>query len=113
MAENELVGTWSLVSSEVRSETGEVSHPQGHDTVSYLMYAADGHMSATLMRPGRPSFKAGDILGGTAEEKIAAAEGYIAYCGTYRLEAGKVIHHVELSLFPNWIGTDQERFIVA
>ena len=23
----------------------------------------------------------------------------------------KVIHHVELSLFPNWCGTDQERFI--
>jgi lipocalin-like protein len=22
-----------------------------------------------------------------------------------------VIHHVELSLFPNWVGTDQQRFV--
>lgn len=23
-----------------------------------------------------------------------------------------VIHHVKASLFPNWVGTDQERFVV-
>jgi hypothetical protein len=30
--------------------------------------------------------------------------------GTYEVKGDKIVHHVELSLFPNWIGGDQERF---
>lgn len=111
MKKDDLVGTWRLVAYEVRSEGGEVSQPFGTDTLGYLLYGADGHMSATVMRPGRPTFGAGDLLGGTTEEKVKAAEGYISYCGTYRVAGDRVVHHVELSLFPNWIGGDQERLV--
>lgn len=109
MDARDIIGTWRLVAYEVRSESGALAYPLGRDLAGYLIYTADGHMSATLMRPGRPKFAAGDLLGGTAEEKVAAADGYVAYCGTYRLEGATVVHHVELSLFPNWIGGDQER----
>jgi hypothetical protein len=34
----------------------------------------------------------------------------VAYAGRYSFLGDHVIHHVELSLFPNWVGSDQERF---
>ncbi len=43
----------------------------------------------------------------TVKEKEAAYEGYLAYYGTYEVDEreGTVSHHVEGSLFPNWVGT--------
>jgi hypothetical protein len=29
--------------------------------------------------------------------------------GRYSFHGDRVVHHVELSLFPNWVGTDQQR----
>ena len=55
-----VVGTWRLVSSEGRSSAGDVSRPYGDAPVGFLIYGADGYMSATLMRPGRPHFASGD-----------------------------------------------------
>jgi hypothetical protein len=44
----------------------------------------------------------------------AAANGYIAYAGRFSVDeaAGTVTHHIELSLSPNWVGTDQIRVVV-
>ena len=50
-------------------------------------------------------------MGGTTKEKIAAADTYISYCGTYEIRQDTVIHHIELSFFPNWIGMDQKRML--
>lgn len=62
------------------------------------------------MTANRPRFASGDAGGGTTEERLAAADTYLSYCGRYEVRPDKVIHHVEVSLFPNWIGMDQERF---
>ncbi len=111
MASNPLVGTWRLVSWENRSVgDGEVSHPLGKDAVDYIMYGRDGYMSVAIMRPDRVRFATGDLLGGTAEERARAAETYVSYCGTYELRGETVVHFVELSLFPNWVGSEQVRF---
>jgi hypothetical protein len=66
----------------------------------------------SVMSPGRPRFASGDVEQGTPEEIKAAFGGYGAYFGTYEINEaeGFVIHHVEGSLFPNNIGTDQKRF---
>ena len=58
----------------------------------------------------RPRFASEDLLGGTSEEKGAAADTYIAYCGTYELFDDHVVHHVEQSFFPNRVGTAQTRY---
>jgi len=108
MAER-LVGTWRLLSCELRTADGRVSYPFGRDPVGYIMYSEDGYMSVAFMSANRPRFAVGDILGGTTEEKVTAAETYISYCGKYEIQGNKVIHHIEVSLFPNWIGVDQER----
>jgi hypothetical protein len=62
------------------------------------------------MRAGRAAFASDDLLGGTPEELAAATSGYVAYCGRYEIRAAAVVHRVELSLFPNWVGSEQVRF---
>ena len=109
-----VVGTWRLVSSEGRSSAGDVSRPYGDGPVGLLLYGADGYMSATLMRPDRPPFASGDRLRGTPEEVRLASEGFLAYCGTYDLDASKglIVHHVAAADFPNIVGTDLVRRLV-
>jgi hypothetical protein len=34
-------------------------------------------------------------------------EGFVAYAGRYSFHGDRVIHHVELSLFPNWVDSDR------
>jgi hypothetical protein len=107
----DLVGTWRLVTWEAHREGGTLTHPFGPDAVGYIIYTADGFVSATLMRSMRQAFRGGTMHSGTVDEKVAAIGSYIAYAGTYSLQPGKVTHHLVASLLPNWVGTDFERYI--
>ena len=111
MRSNPLVGTWRLVSWENRSPAGEVTHPLGEDASGYITYTDDGYVFVAIARPGRRPFAAGDLLKGSTAEKAHAAETYVSYCGRYDVHDATVVHHVLLSLFPNWEGVDQERLV--
>jgi hypothetical protein len=112
MTSNPLIGTWRLVSWENRSAVdGQVSYPLGKDAVGYIMYNEDGYMFVAIMGPNRPKFAAEDLLSGTTQEEAQAEETYVSYCGRYELDGETVVHHVELSLFPNWVGVDQKRLV--
>ena len=110
-ARGALVGAWRLLSWENRAADGQITYPMGADARGYLLYTADGRFSVTISRRGRAGFAAGDLLSGTTEEQARAVEGFVAYAGRYSFHGDRVIHHVELSLFPNWVGTDQERWV--
>lgn len=110
-AECPLIGTWKLVSVEHRSPDGEVRNPYGPNPAGYIIYTPEGFMSVTIMGADRPSFASGDRLAGTREELAAAAERYMSYCGTYDYQGERVIHHVRVSLLPNWVGTAQVRAV--
>ena len=66
-------------------------------------------MAASVIRADRANFNSADIWAARPEEKLAAFDTYGSYCGRYEVKGDKVIHHIELSLFPNWSGRDQER----
>jgi hypothetical protein len=34
---------------------------------------------------------------------------FFAYAGRYRLDGADVIHDIEISLYPNWVGESQRR----
>lgn len=108
--DDRFVGTWRLVSWELRASTGEPYHPLGKDATGLLIYSADGHMAVSLSKPGRTAFETPFLFEGSPAEKMAAMESYASYAGRYEVQGNKVLHHVEFSLFPNWIGTTQERF---
>ncbi|MCH8089837.1 MAG: lipocalin-like domain-containing protein [Chloroflexi bacterium] len=103
------IGTWRLLSCELRTADGDISYPYGRDARGYITYTADGYMSVSIMSDGRRNFADGDLLGGTVEEKLAAAESYISYCGKYQVREDRVIHNIEVASFPNFVGDSQER----
>ena len=112
MTSNPLIGTWRLISWETRSVDGQkISYPLGKDAVGYIMYNEDGYMFVAISRPNRQKFTLGDLLGGSAEEKAQAVDNYVSYCGRYEFHGDTVTHHVDLSLFPNWVGVEQERLV--
>jgi lipocalin-like protein len=112
MTSNPLIGTWELVSWENRSVAdGELSYPLGKDALGYIFYNQDGYMFVAIMGPNRLKFAADDLLSGTKEEEAQAEETYVSYCGRYEFKGETVVHYVELSLFPNWVGGKQERLV--
>ena len=111
MVNSKFVGTWKLVSFEIRFADGSVRRPFGDDPVGTLMYDDKNGFAAQVMRPNRRAFESNDLRRGTPEEIKEAFEGYAAYFGPYEVKDYKtVIHKVKGSLFPNWIGDDQIRY---
>jgi lipocalin-like protein len=110
MSVDQFVGAWRLLSLEARSSRGEVSYPFGQDAAGYLLYSREGYMSVSVMQARRANFKTPDGLQAPADEKVAAFDSYSSYSGRYEVRRQKVIHHVEISSFPNWTGKEQERF---
>lgn len=109
MAQASLFGTWKLLSLESRTIDGQITYPWGKNARGYIIYTQDGYISVSVMSADRSKYASGDMKGGTIEEKAAAAETYISYCGKYEVQGDSVIHHIEISLFPNWIGIGQKR----
>lgn len=102
-----LIGSWRLVSYETTDSNGRKGRPYG-DAVGRISYDENGNMTGQVMRPGRAPVETGEAH---AQQARAAFVGYIAYFGTYRVAADgrSVVHHVEGSLNPAWVGGDQVR----
>ncbi|WP_194832963.1 lipocalin-like domain-containing protein [Nocardia sp. XZ_19_369] len=88
----DLVGTWWLEAYRSIGDDGGVHEgPLGADPRGLLFYAADGHMSVTMMRsPGTGS-------------------GFMGYAGTWELSGRQVIHRVLVSSHDYLVGTRQHR----
>ena len=114
MDKDKFTGAWKLISTDYRTEDGEVIYPFGQEVIGQLMYDGKRHMAAQVIKANRPLFASGDWLKGTPEEIKAAFEGFRCYFGTYDVDEEKkiVTHHVEGSSFPNWMtgGVDNVRY---
>ena len=104
-AASDFVGTWKLIDYSFLHEDGTVEKPWGENVVGFLIYSAEGYMSGNLSPAGRRH-----NLEATTNEKPSRKRDYIAYAGPYTVEGETVTHHVEVSLFPNWLGTAQLRY---
>ena len=103
---NPLLGTWKLKSHVVTTAEGERLTPYGENPTGYLSYSADGRMQVIGAANGR-IVPAGPTP--PDNERVALYDTMFAYAGTYSVEAGKVIHHVDISWNEVWTGTDQIR----
>ena len=104
------LGTWRLRSWRAESDDGEVIHPLGERVQGLIHYHAGGRMSVLIAAPDRPRFATDDLLAGSAAEKAAAFESFIAYAGSFEVGDGFVTHRLEVCSFPNWVGTEQKRY---
>lgn len=109
---SQLVGTWQLVSYSTVASDGEATFPMGRNPCGRITYEASGRMAVQLGDPGRATFAASDPRATTDAEVRAAFDSYIAYYGSYTVHPnqGIVVHHLEMSLIPNWTGSDQVRY---
>jgi hypothetical protein len=106
--ENPILGTWKL-KSYVRevAVTGEKINQLGEHPDGYVSYSADGRMYAIGTSDNRMKPR---NVNPDNEERVKLHQTMFAFAGTYTLEGGKVIHHVDISWNEAWTGTDQVRF---
>ena len=102
-------GTWELISFRNEGEDGSVNYPFGKNPRGMIWYDRNGYMGVNIMPEERLKFESGDMFVAT-ERELRDAIRYIAYSGKFEVKENKVIHKIEVALFPNWVGRDQERF---
>jgi len=115
-ARDALVGTWRLVSFE-DVENGKTVHRYGERPLGLFIYTADGHVAIQIARPDQAACAipaprdATTLPACTPEQARARLEGYVAYWGTYTVDAsaGVVVHHVQSDVRNTYTGTDQPR----
>lgn len=105
----QVVGTWRLISAEdFDSQTGEwVPYTFGNPPSGYFFYDATGHASIQIMTTPPQQIAAPDNP--TPDEALAIFNNYIAYYGTYTVDAKNIYHQVEGAWDPSQVGTVQTR----
>ena len=104
---NGLIGAWRLVRwSLVYADGRAPDYPLGEDAQGILMYTADGHVSATLMKKARPA------QAPVSEAEAARAYGEsFAYAGRYEVRDGAAYHSIQIATNPALIGITSTRHI--
>ncbi|HEY2500584.1 MAG TPA: lipocalin-like domain-containing protein [Mycobacterium sp.] len=111
MTAGELVGRWQLTTWTASDEAGAVKMPFGEDPQGCLIYTAGGWMRVQLAAANRAELATATAFGGAEGERADAYSSYVAYCGEYWLEGDVMVHRVRMSLYPNWVGREQRRFV--
>lgn len=112
----DFVGTWRLLDYSFLHEDGSIEHPWGTSVRGYLLYSAEGYMSGNLSPASDWASRRARLAsaikshGGAGAFRRAGRRDYIAYAGRYTVEGDTVTHHVEASLFPNWVGRPEVRY---
>lgn len=107
---SEIEGTWTLIAWRQEYDDGRVVEPFGPRPGGVISYLGE-RMSCILTATNRQDFTTGGQWNADPAEKAGAYDSCLAYAGRFSLEDGVVTHHVEYSLFPNWVGGDQSRQI--
>jgi hypothetical protein len=107
--QEQLVGTWRLVSAEdVDPNTGKwVPYTFGNPPSGYFIYDSTGHASIQIMTTPPVSIASPDNP--TPAEALDIFNAYIAYYGTYTVDDVNISVQVEGAWDPSQVGTDQAR----
>ncbi|MEP3245425.1 MAG: lipocalin-like domain-containing protein [Sneathiella sp.] len=98
-----LLGTWRLKDWHSLKNGDFYAYPMGEDVQGQLIYTAAGRMSGFLMRAD---------FGEEAPRSDTKAAKSLSYGGNWRIEGEDVVHEVDLSTIPEWIGTELVRTMV-
>jgi hypothetical protein len=111
--EEQLVGTWKLVSVDNMRPDGSVKQIFGPNPKGIAVFDAQGNTVVVLMRSDRPRYAANNRDLGTSEEYKTTVQGTHAYFGRYSVieEERTLVFHNEGNTFPNQEGIDTKRFI--
>lgn len=100
-ADNNLVGTWKLVSFNTEFEDGAPSRKLfGENPRGYLVYTAQGRQMVLIEAEGRKAAT-------NEQERAALYQSLIAWSGAYRIEGNKHILNVDTSVNPAMVGSER------
>jgi hypothetical protein len=85
--------------------------PGGEHPTGDLIYTSTGRMAAQIASDSRALLGTIDPRGGSKSGQAAAFSSYVAYSGTYAVDGEEVVHHIELSVLPDWAGGDQRGLV--
>lgn len=108
---SDVLGRWNIISWLQLYDDGRQTAPLGEKLQGFIRYLEDGDMICMIARADRSNFVTGGQWDASDEEKGAAYNSMLAYAGRYRIEGNTIVHMVEHSLFPNWIGGEQRRLV--
>jgi Lipocalin-like domain len=105
-----VIGAWKLESFDVDEGKGSEKPRWGADPAGYLMYTENQRMAAVLMGMHRQPLKPPQSIGAPASGQcIESVADFLAYAGRYEIKGDRVLHHVEVCVFTNLVGTTLER----
>ncbi len=111
---DQLVGTWTFVSSTTKLPDGSTAW--GTNPKGLLIFTANGYFASQIVRSDLPKFASKIRAQGTPEENKAVVQGSIATFGTYTVDETKKTYTLKYdgSSFPNRTGIEQARpFTIA
>ena len=103
------IGAWHLVDWRIEYPDGSVTRPFGEGAHGYIVYTADGIMTASIGQAERESFGQANARRASDAQKGTAFDSYFHYAGPWRVEGEDVVHAVTLSLNPDMTGSEQRR----
>ena len=109
LSAKQLIGAWVLREWRIEYPQNMVRHPFGADAIGQLLYTHDGQMSATVSADKRPAQHQGNPRQLGENQKAQAFDSYFHYAGSWSIESDIVIHRVDFSLNPDFIGSIQRR----
>ncbi len=111
---NDVVGTWTLVSS-ITEQGGKKTDQFGPGAKGMMIFDAGGRFMLTIIGADLPKFASNNRATGTPEENKAVVGKSIALFGTYSMNpTDKTITlKVDTATFPNWNATEQKRSLIT
>jgi hypothetical protein len=111
----QLVGTWTLVSSDQVLPDGSKLKQFGANPKGINVFDANGRFFLMVASADNTKIASKDSSSKNSQEEGGLIVESIAYYGTYTVnEAEKVVFlHLDASTFPNQIGTDQKLTITS
>lgn len=108
-AASSIVGVWKVTSFTSKvADTGDIRRVYGSQPGGYIVYTRGGHAMLLLVGDNR---KAPAAANPTDAERAELFKTFAAWSGTYKVEGGKVIVHVDASWNQSWTGTDLVRAV--
>ena len=106
MEPQDIIGTWRTIGHEIVAKDGTVSHPFGPGPHhGNLVYHPNGTVSVLVIRTDPRKLGSGS----SPAERGAALERCVVYVGHWEIRGNMVVHHIDVSLNPDWVGTAQQR----
>jgi hypothetical protein len=109
----QLVGTWTFVSSIDTNKEGVKSNRWGTNPIGLLILEPNGRYSFMISRSDIPKFAVSNVNDGTEQEYKAVVTGIVASIGTWSVDetTKSFTAKIEAGSFPNFVGTSQKRAI--